>query len=364
MENFFFIESARSALVFLIILYLWRVGRNSFGLRRKGWTLIMIGFSLLLFGSLIDITDEFEGLSKYIVIGRTPIQAVLEKIVGFMGGFLFLAIGLVRWVPFVQNLSDEVEKQTSDLRKAKVAADSANQTKSQFLANMSHELRTPLNSIIGFSDLIRQAEKYHLSKEAITEYGEHISLSAAHLLRVINDILDLSKIEAGEMRLNESEFDLNRLIRNTIGLVSLEARNKKIEINFTSPDTVCDLLGDEQKLRQILLNLLSNALKFTPDGGKITVTVSPAPSGQLLLKVKDTGIGMTSPQLKEALKTFRQIENAFTRSHDGTGLGLPLTKALVEMHGADLTFISEVNKGTEVSIALPASRRIHMLETT
>ncbi|PCI32071.1 MAG: hypothetical protein COB54_08480 [Alphaproteobacteria bacterium] len=358
MTSIVILEGSRALILLLIVLYLWHTGKDHFTGRRKGWKMILGGFSLLFMGALVDITDEYDALAQYIIIGPTPIQAVLEKVIGGLGGFLLIAMGLVRWVPLVSDLSIAVERQTRELVHAKEAAEIANKAKSQFLANMSHELRTPLNSIIGFSDMIRRADDYKLDIPTLGEYGEHIHSSSDHLLKVINDILDLSKIEAGEMEIYETEFDLSKSIVSTLNMVALGAQEKKVSMTFNQEGQKCDLLADEQKMRQIILNILSNALKFTPEGGSVTIDLQKTGAGNLAIVITDTGIGMCPEQMEEAMQIFRQIENTHNRKFDGTGLGLPLTKALIEMHGGILTLNSQPGEGTEVSIEIPGNRII------
>lgn len=352
------LECIRTLILLLIVIYLWRAGRDRFTPRRLGWQMILGGFVLLFFGSLVDITDEFDALGKFIIIGPTPIQAILEKFVGGLGGFLLIAFGLIRWIPFVSVLSDEVEKQTREILKAKVEAEVSSQAKSKFLANMSHELRTPLNSIIGFSEMISQATEYNLKTPTLIEYGRNINTSSEHLLSLINDILDISKIEAGEMEVFDSEFDLSRLIKSAINMVAVNADEKKISISFTPEKKEYELMADEKKFRQIMLNILSNAIKFTPEGGAISIKLKKPVSDGLIVKIKDTGIGMDPDQMKQAMEIFRQVDNPHNRKVEGTGLGLPLTKSLIELHGGTLTLNSAVNKGTEVSIQIPKDRII------
>jgi PAS domain S-box-containing protein len=241
------------------------------------------------------------------------------------------------------------------LRVAKEEAEAANRIKSEFLANMSHELRTPLNAIIGFSQIIRDAMMGPIS-ERYQGYGHDIHSSGAHLLGLINDVLDLSKVEVGLLELQEEPVDLAKVLRSCNLLMRDRATTGGVKVAIDSPPGLPPVLGDEMRLKQIILNLLTNAVKFTPSGGKVTVSVEFREGEGVSITVKDTGIGMTDDELIVALEPFRQIDSALSRRYDGTGLGLPLTKRLVELHGGVLRIHSEPAVGTEVRVDFPAER--------
>ena len=259
----------------------------------------------------------------------------------------------------------ENEDLVSDLRSAKTAADGArsaaeeaSQIKSQFLAHMSHELRTPLNAILGFSEVIKKQIFGPIGNERYRSYVADIFSSAQHLLRLVNDILDLSKLESGKVELSERELDLAGLIRDCIKLVKGQADQRSIHLAVELPgDLLAALIyGDELRLKQVILNLLSNAIKFSEDGQPVMVAVGRTKSGELAVTVKDSGIGMESADIPIALEPFRQLESALTRRFDGTGLGLPLAKTLVELHGGTLALKSAPGAGTTVTVLLPKER--------
>jgi signal transduction histidine kinase len=246
-----------------------------------------------------------------------------------------------------------IEKQ--QLYLAKVGAETANRTKSEFLANMSHELRTPLNAIIGYSEIIKKGMFGPLS-ERYREYSSDIFDSGTHLLALINDILDLSKLEAGQFELQEEDVDLAGAIRASMHLIETTAEKSKVRLSVAAGAHEPLLVrADERRLRQILINLLSNAVKFTPEGGRVHVSTSVTSQG-IVIAVSDTGIGMTPDHISKALEPFRQIDSKLSRKYEGTGLGLPLAKHLVELHGGTLSIESKVNVGTTVTVALPPER--------
>jgi signal transduction histidine kinase len=235
------------------------------------------------------------------------------------------------------------------------AAETANRTKTEFLANMSHELRTPLNAIIGFSDLIR-ARTYGPISDKYLEYIVHIGESGTHLLSIINDILDYSKAEVKHLALTEEEIDVSSVVNLAAGLVEEMARRAQIDYRVAIEGNLPIFRGDAAKLRQILINLLGNAVKFTPAGGSITLDVERNADGGLDFLVRDTGIGIAADKIAVALAPFGQVDNTLARAYGGTGLGLPLTTALVELHGGTLTLASEVGKGTDARASFPPER--------
>ena len=243
-----------------------------------------------------------------------------------------------------------------ELMRAKEKAEAASRAKSEFLANMSHELRTPLNAIIGFADIIK-TRLFGPNSERYPEYAADIANSANHLLALITDILNLAKLEAGKFQLQEQEVDLSYTVDACVHLLETQAREGNIQMSVSLDPEALLVKADERRLRQILINLLSNAVKFTSDGGQVRVT-SARRNGGLSISVTDTGCGIAAEDIPKALAPFGQVESKVRRKNEGTGLGLPLAKQLVELHGGLMTIDSELNVGTTVTILLPASRMI------
>ena len=242
------------------------------------------------------------------------------------------------------------------LRAAKEAAELANRAKSEFLANMSHELRTPLNAVIGFSEIILAEAFGPVGVPKYAEYAGDIRDSGQHLLDLINDILDLSKIEAGKLDLHEETVDVKRAARAALTLVKERAEGAGLKLGCVVPGDLPRLRADARKLKQIVLNMLTNAVKFTPSGGTVTLRVGHDDDGGLTIAVADTGIGIAKADIATALAPFGQVESAITRKHHGTGLGIPLMRALAEMHGARFALESVPGEGTTVSVRFPATR--------
>ena len=250
----------------------------------------------------------------------------------------------------------EAERSADFARAAMIEAQAADRAKTQFLANMSHELRTPLNAIIGFADVLRGSGTDGGLTQRSAEYVEYIHGSGCHLLSIINDILDLSRIESGRQPLNEEILSLPDLIQSCLSVTAERIAEAGMTVEATMPPALPDLLGDARMLKQVIVNLLSNAIKFTPRGGRVTLDSMIGDSGDLLIVVSDTGIGIEAAHLSQVLTPFWQVDADLNRSSTGTGLGLPLSKALAEAHGGRLSIASEIGVGTSVTVTLPAAR--------
>ena len=258
----------------------------------------------------------------------------------------------------VSNDITELKKAQIALIKAKEEAELANRAKTDFLANMSHELRTPLNSIIGFSELLISTDFETLGMSSVEEYLSDINRSGRHLLRLISDILDISKIEVGELKLDEEALCLRELSEECLRMISERARRAGTKISNHERLPKVRLFADETRVKQIILNLLTNAIKFTGNGGQITFGWYANDDGTISMAVTDTGTGMAEDNIRVALEPFGQVANSMTREHEGAGLGLPLSRRLAELHQAELTIESDVGKGTTVRVTFPAARVI------
>jgi signal transduction histidine kinase len=281
-----------------------------------------------------------------------------------MAGITVAYTGIVRSAALLGNrgvtdlirLQIENSRLVARLREAKAAADHANEIKSRFLANMSHELRTPLNAIIGFSDLMREQMFGPIGNRRYSAYIDDINASGRHLLGIVNDVLDLSKLEARSMNLAQDPVDPTVLARECVKVVQPLAASADVSIKIEDPDRPLRINGDALRLKQILLNLLSNAVKFSHPAGEVVLRLALAADGGLIIAVCDDGIGMDEAGIVTALQPFGQIENSWTKRRAGTGLGLPLVKWLVELHDGQLVIESAPGKGTVAKVLLPPSR--------
>ncbi len=257
-------------------------------------------------------------------------------------------------IKLIENLDEKVRERTKEAENAKAEAEEANKAKSDFLANMSHELRTPLNSVIGFSDLLMSGISGELTPEQKELVG-YIHSSGKHLLSLINDILDLSKVESGKLELELSTFSLKDILNNSMIMLKEKAMKHGINLSLEiepDADIEIDIEADERKLKQIMFNLLSNAVKFTPDGGSVFVKAKI--DGDLIeISVSDTGIGIKQEDMGKLFQSFWQLESTLTRNYEGTGLGLALTKRLVELHGGSIRAESEYGKWSRFTFVIP-----------
>jgi PAS domain S-box-containing protein len=282
-----------------------------------------------------------DGREQYWRLSGTPIVGAAGRFLGYRGTG--------------SNVTHEIVDQSA-LLSAKEKAELSSQAKTSFLANMSHELRTPLNAILGFSEIIKDRLLGPDAQDRYAEYAGDIFASGNHLLDLISDILDLSKIEAGKLELYEALVDVRLLVGATVRLLRQRAKQAGLRLVIDAPDDLPLLFADERKLKQVLTNLLANAIKFTRRGGMISVSVTAANANGLVISVVDTGIGIAAEDIPRAFEIFGQIDSNLSRHHPGTGLGLPLARSLIELHGGTLKLTSKVGAGTTVTIVLPSRR--------
>ncbi len=276
------------------------------------------------------------------------------SVYGVMGIFSVIVLLMLFVSGKAESIIAKQHEANLELAAQAASAQAENRDKSQFLANVSHELRTPLNAIIGFSEFIKSERSGKIGNEKYAEYIRDIHGSGVHLLSLINDILDYSKAEADKLELDIAEVDVTKLVKNSMRLVSPRAENAQVQLVEEIPREHFVIETDAKKLKQVLLNLLSNSVKFTPSAGAVTVTMwQNVVDGGLSIEVRDTGIGIAPKDISRAMAPFGQVDNTLSRKYEGTGLGLPLTRKFVEIMGGTFNIASEVGKGTTITITLP-----------
>ena len=293
------------------------------------------------------LTDGKGGI-RYARISGAPVFADDGTFLGYRG--------------FARDVTREWQSDQA-LRTAKEEAELANRAKTEFLANMSHELRTPLNSIIGFSDILVNETFGTMNVPQYKEYAGDINDAGKHLLQLINDLLDLARIERGQMSLNEQRLDLGLIVNACHRLVRERALEAGVSLMIDCPANLPPLMADELRVKQALVNLLSNATKFTERGGAVSVVARQQDDGAIRLTVSDTGIGISPEDMAVALSEFGQVDGSLTRKHEGTGLGLTLSRKLIELHGGVLEMESEVGKGTSAHLLFPVGRSLRLPHT-
>ncbi len=306
------------------------------------------------------VLDYLTGLSGH---GVASVLNDGREVIGreASGGFipLFMTMGrLSSSAGFCAVIRDitQWKRTEEELRNAKRAAETANAHKSDFLARVSHEIRTPLNAIIGFSDMMATERFGPIGHPRYIEYANDIGRSGRHVLDIVNDLLDISKIEAGEMEMEFTAVGLNETISEAVSLVQPQANAQRVIIRTSLSTNVPQIVADLRSIKQIALNILSNAIRFTPSGGQIVVSTAYEANGSVVLRIRDTGVGMTRSELEQAMKPFRQVTTGARKRGDGTGLGLPLTKAMVDANRANFAINSTPNEGTLVEVIFPSPR--------
>ena len=322
--------------------------------------------SLALTASLPLLGEDGAPLGHLTWRLQSPSREMLNWLLPLLGVVMLIFAGItyffLRKTQAVTSIMagqiDEIQATQEELISAKAMAEYANRAKTEFLANMSHELRTPLNTIIGFSELIKDGVYGPIGNPKYKEYSDDINKSGTHLLELINDILDISKIEIGELKLAEESMDIGETVKNSMMMLRERALKAKVSLTTEMCDGLALLHADQRRVKQIFLNLMSNAIKFTPPGGSVVLEAGLSEDGGMVIEIRDTGIGIAADEIPKVLEPFGQGGDVMTRAHEGTGLGLSLAKSLTEMHGGTLSIASELNIGTTVTVKFPPARTL------
>ncbi|MEM6460460.1 MAG: ATP-binding protein [Pseudomonadota bacterium] len=290
------------------------------------------------------LNDGREVIGREASGGFLPLFMTIGHLSG-SGGFCAVMRDITHW-----------KRAEEELRAAKRAAEKANAHKSEFLARVSHEIRTPLNAIIGFSELMAEERFGPIGSPRYVEYANDIGHSGKHVLEIVNDLLDISKIEAGEQDLDFSAVSLNDALMDSISILQPQANTQRVILRTSLSSSLPDVVADKRSIKQIAINLLSNAIRFTPAGGQVVITTTYEANGNVSLRIRDTGVGMTRVQLEQAMKPFKQVDGLQRSRGEGTGLGLPLAKAMAEANRAQFAMNSQPGQGTFVEIVFPSQR--------
>lgn len=310
--------------------------------------------------AFIEVVFNITDLYKHI----TNVQLILVSLI-IASLALFTGATIVASKK-AEKLIEKQQEESLEMASLKSAAESESKAKSQFLANVSHELRTPLNAIIGFSEIINSESMGPIGNEQYKEFIKDIHTSGVHLLSLINDILDFSKAEENKLQIDFEQTDVIKIIKVCTRMVMPRAEQSKIKLVEEIPTDLITVIADQKRLKQVILNILSNSVKFTPEGGSVTLKCwKDVDEGMIVISVKDTGVGMAPQDLARALSPFGQVDNKLSRRYEGTGLGLPLTKKLVELMRGKFDIKSELSLGTTVTITFPIpSNEVNLVADT
>jgi len=358
------LEIVSTVLFGILFFSLLSKGKKEHLEKHRGWKRILIGFGLLFLGGLIDVSDEFPNLARYVVLEPTIVRQLLEKIIGYTLGSIFLFLGFMEWIPYItksfkmekelkdanENLEARIIERTKELTDSNTKLKEAERVQTMFIANMSHELRTPLNAIIGFSGLMLMGIGGKYTKEQKKQLG-FIKESGNHLKELIDDILDIAKIEAGKIEIQHDEIQLCELLSEIIEKYKSVAEQKEIKIiGDISWDGM--IVSDYKRLKLVIDNLVDNAVKFTEKGG-VKVELQLPKDGYFKIRVIDTGAGIKKENFEKIFNFFQQLDMTSTKREQGTGLGLYLSKKVMNILGGDILVESEYNLGSKFSILLP-----------